>query len=107
MVKSPPTMQETRVGSLGQEDPLEKEMDRGAWWATVQRVTQLDTTQRLNTLYQEDDGVNPLVYKFPSIMPGKNCYNSPCPTPTSHPTVVSGLFANRIQSGSVGGARDL
>ena len=40
-------MQETRVLSLGQEDPLEKEMDplqysclenavdRGAWWATV------------------------------------------------------------------------
>ena len=30
MVKSPPTMQETRVGSLGQEDPLENEMDRVA-----------------------------------------------------------------------------
>ena len=41
-------MQETHVQSLGQEDPLEKEMathlsilaweiplDRGAWWATV------------------------------------------------------------------------
>ena len=26
MVKNLPTMQETRVGSLGQEDPLEKEM---------------------------------------------------------------------------------
>ena len=26
MVKSPPAMQETRVGSLGQEDPLEKAM---------------------------------------------------------------------------------
>ena len=45
-------MQERRVGSLGQEDPLEKEMathasifawripmDRGAWWATVHGVT--------------------------------------------------------------------
>ena len=43
--------QETRVQSLGQEDPLEKEMathsnllgldnfmDRGAWWATVHGV---------------------------------------------------------------------
>ena len=27
MLKKPPAMQETRVGSLGQEDPLEKGMD--------------------------------------------------------------------------------
>ena len=26
MVKNPPAKQETQVGSLGQEDPLEKEM---------------------------------------------------------------------------------
>ena len=45
-------MQETWLRSLGQEDPLEEEMatyssilawenpmDRGAWWATVHRVT--------------------------------------------------------------------
>ena len=45
-------MQETRIRSLVQEDPLEKEMsihsnilawenpmDRGAWWATLHRVT--------------------------------------------------------------------
>ena len=41
-------MQETQVRSLGQEDPLEKEMathssilamDRGVWWATVHGVT--------------------------------------------------------------------
>ena len=44
MVKNLPAMQETQVGSLGQEDPLEEEMathsstlawknstDRGAW----------------------------------------------------------------------------
>ena len=50
-VKNPPAMQETRVPSLGWEDPLEKEIathssisclenptDRGAWQATVQRV---------------------------------------------------------------------
>ena len=49
--KNLPAMQET-WGSLGQEDPLEGEhgnplqyfrlenpMDRGAWWATVHRVT--------------------------------------------------------------------
>ena len=47
--------QETQVPSLGQEDPLEKEMatlrysclenpmDRGAWWATVQWVTKNQT----------------------------------------------------------------
>ena len=47
MVKRLPAMQETWVRSLGQEDPLEKEMathqysclenpmDRGAWQATV------------------------------------------------------------------------
>ena len=54
VVKNPPTVQEiaeTRVQSLGREDPLEqgmathsstlgleKPMDRGAWWATVHRV---------------------------------------------------------------------
>ena len=48
MVKKPPEMQESRVRSLGWEDPLEERMathssihpwripvDRGAWWATV------------------------------------------------------------------------
>ena len=56
VVKNSPAMQETQktwVGSLGQEDPLEKEMansssiscflgnslDRGAWRATVHGVT--------------------------------------------------------------------
>ena len=50
-VKNPPAMQETWVGSLGWEDPLEKEtathssilawripMDREAWWAVVHGV---------------------------------------------------------------------
>ena len=53
VVKNPPAMQETQemwVRSLGPEDPLEKDtathssilawtMGRGAWRATVQRVT--------------------------------------------------------------------
>ena len=51
-----PAMQETQVRSLGWEDPLEKEMathssilalenpmDRGAWRATVHRVTKSRT----------------------------------------------------------------
>ena len=55
-VKRLPTMPETHVQSLGQEDPLEKEMathlqysclenpmDRGAWWATVHGVAKSRT----------------------------------------------------------------
>ena len=51
-VKNLPAVQETRVRSLGWEDPLEKEMathssilawknlmDRGAWWTVVHGVT--------------------------------------------------------------------
>ena len=56
VVKNLPAMQETRVQSLGQEDPLEKgngnpflypclvnPMDRGAWQATVYRVAKSQT----------------------------------------------------------------
>ena len=51
MVRNLPAMQETLVRSLGQEDPLEKDMathssilawripDTGAWWATAHGVT--------------------------------------------------------------------
>ena len=58
-VKNHPAIQETQetqVQSLGQEDPLEEEngnplqytclenpMDRGSWWATVQRVAKSQT----------------------------------------------------------------
>ena len=57
MVKNLPTMQETQVQSLGQEDPLEKEMaiyssilacknpwmEERAWQATVHGVTKSQT----------------------------------------------------------------
>ena len=56
-VKSLPAVQQTRVRSLGWEDPLEEgvathpvllpgdPMDRGAWRATGPGVTELDTTE--------------------------------------------------------------
>ena len=52
MVKNLLAMQETQVLSLGQEDPLEKEMathssilamDRGVWRATVHGVSKIQT----------------------------------------------------------------
>ena len=58
MVKNLPAMQETWVLSLSWENPLAEgmathssilawniPMDRGAWWATVHGVTELDTTE--------------------------------------------------------------
>ena len=55
VVENLPATQEMRVQSLGREGPLEKEMaiqysclgnpmDRGAWWATVYGLQELDTT---------------------------------------------------------------
>ena len=62
LVKNPPAMQETLVRFLGWEDPLEKGMathpsilawrilmDRGAWWAIVHEVAELDTTEQPST----------------------------------------------------------
>ena len=56
MIKNPPTMRETRVRSLGWEDPLEEgiathssicacrtPMDGGSWQASVHGVTKSQT----------------------------------------------------------------
>ena len=58
LVNHLPAMQETWIRFLGWEDPLEKEMathssilawripvDRGAWWATVHGVAELNMTE--------------------------------------------------------------
>ena len=65
MVKNLPALIETRVQSLGWEDPLEEGMathssilawrilmNRGAWRATVHWVTELGTNERLSTAHQ-------------------------------------------------------
>ena len=55
MIKNSPAVQKMQVGSLGGEDPLEKEMAArssilawripwtGAWWAIVHRITKSQT----------------------------------------------------------------
>ena len=60
MVKSLPVMQETQIQSLGQEDPLEKEMathssilawknpmDGGTWQATAHGLAEVEWTEQL------------------------------------------------------------
>ena len=79
MVKNPPAMWDTRVQSLGWEDPVEEgmathssilawriPMDRGAWWATVHRVTK-SWTERLST-HSTGIAFSLLGLRFPSIM---------------------------------------
>ena len=78
MVKNPPVVQETWSPSLGWEDPLEEDMaahssilawsismDRGAWWATVNGITESDTVEQLNTA-----GWSPMgLLSLPSCVP--------------------------------------
>ena len=62
MAKNPPAVWETWIQPLDREDPLEEGMaahssilarriprDRGAWQATVHRVTESDITEQLST----------------------------------------------------------
>ena len=75
MVKNLPVMLETRVPSLGREDPLERRkathssilawripMDRGAWWATVHGVAESDTIEWLTLSLLEVPAVPPWLH---------------------------------------------
>ena len=66
LVKNPPATQETRVPSLGCEDPLEEGMathssilawripiDRGAWQATIHGVAESDPSEQLSRHHGE------------------------------------------------------
>ena len=73
-VKNLPAVQETRVQSLGREDPLEKRIAahsrvlawkipwRGAWWATVYGVTESYMTERLTLTMMFVTGFQRVVY---------------------------------------------
>ena len=63
IVKNLPAMWESWVRSLGWEDPLDEgiathsgiltwriPIDRGSWWATVDGVEELDTTEQISFL---------------------------------------------------------
>ena len=75
-VKNLPAMQETRVQSLGWEDPLKKEtathssihawknpMNRGAWWATFHGITESVTTEQLTLEVKEKPVIFMLTFK--------------------------------------------
>ena len=88
---------ETRVRSLGQEDPLKKDMatqlqysclenskDRGAWWATVQGVSKSRT--------QLSDFHFPFFKKWTVRAKGESTPQELKVTPlVTDPTVVAGL----------------
>ena len=82
LIKNLPAMPETQVQSLGQEDPLEKEMatrssivawripwteDRGAWWATIHGVAmsqiRLSTKQQQQILARSPSTFFPFLLK--------------------------------------------
>ena len=82
-VKNPPAMWEMRLRSLGWEDPLEEgiathssilnwriPMDKGAWWATVHRVTSSGTW--LKWLRTHTHWMNEYYTYIPWNSPGQN-----------------------------------
>ena len=82
MVKNLPAMRKTWVRYLGWEDPLEEcmathssilawriSMDRGAWEATVNGVTESGTTERLSTAHLQE----PICSCLSNIL-GNSCF---------------------------------
>ena len=101
-------MQEMRFQSLGQEDPLQKEMathfqysclgnpmDRGAWWATVHGVTESRTqlSDETTFLLLAALGLCCCVRAFPSC--GEQGAPLPCGSWASH---CSGFSCCRAQA---------
>ena len=88
-VKHLPAMWETRVRSLGQEDPLEKEMAThsntclenstagGAWWATVHGVTKSRTRLSDFTFVFLSKGRPKYILGFPDSSVGKESTCNP------------------------------
>ena len=92
VIKNLPAMQETRVRSLGQEDPMEEDMathssilawenpmDSGAWWATVHGVAKRRTWLSNFTFFSF------LVYPYASLWGcalygSGQMYNNLCPS---------------------------
>ena len=68
-VDSIPGSEESSEGGNGnplQYSCLENPLDRGAWWATVYGVTELDMTEQAGTLL----GFNRQPFKIVSLCPG-------------------------------------
>ena len=96
MVKNPPAMWETWVGSLGWEDPLEKgmvthssilawriSMDRGPWRATVEGLTKsrtwLSNKAQGDSNIQRKEQVTYLRWLIQNVQDLLKMVNSKCP----------------------------
>ena len=84
--KNLPAVQDTRVPSLGREDPLEEEvathpsilpwripLDRGAWWATAQTLTKSQTQLKWLSMHAHTHKLNVSPSNFIRSSPNPQC----------------------------------